>query len=143
MSFTTTSPNLFLTEEEQAATKSTVANIARAGHLRLESDGLTYSLHPYAAQKIVDMLGLIAEGQEVEVVPARPELTVAQTAKFLGISEACVEELIENDVLEFRRDGDQRWIKRDSVLDHESETREMSEGLDEIVRLSQEMGLYD
>jgi len=134
----------FLTKEEQAMTRSTVAAITRSGHFHLESNGSVYALPPYAAQKVVGLLDLLGEGQEVCIIPGRAaEVSVAQAAKFLDMSEACVHEVLELGVLEYRQDGDQYWIDQDSLLAYEQRVAFKLKGLKEIIRMSEEMGLYD
>ena len=143
MSITTPVTYPFLTKEEQAMTRSTVAAITRSGHFHLESNGSVYALPPYAAQKVVGLLDLLAEGQDVSIPPAQAEVSIAQAAKFLDMSEACVHEVLGLGVLEYRQDGNQYWIDRDSLMEYDADCRRMSEGLKEIIRLSEEMGLYD
>ena len=129
----------FLTEADQAVIKSTVAEINRSGRFHLDSDGLP----PYAAQKIVSVLDSLADGQDVSIIPAQAEVSVAQAARFLGLPESSVHRLIRHMLVEYRQEGDQYWIDRDSLLKHDAECRRMHEGVDKIVRLSEEMGLYD
>ena len=133
----------FLTEEEQAVIKSTVAGINQSGQFRLESNGSVYVLPPYAAQKVVGLLDLMADGQAVTIIPAQAELTIAQAAKILDTSEAGVHELFDLEVFEYRQEGDQYWIDRDSLLEYEERCQRRHESLNELVRLSEEMGLYD
>jgi hypothetical protein len=43
----------------------------------------------------------------------------------------------------FRTKNDERWIQRDSLLEFKAKFQKRCEGLAEITRMSQEMGLYD
>ena len=129
----------FLTVEEQAAIKSTVEAFTLSGRFRLDSDDLP----PYAAQKIVSVLDSLAEGQDVRVPPPQAEVSVAQAAKFLDMSEDCVEELLGLGRIEYRQDGDQSMIDRDSLLAFGQRRARRHASLDKIVRMSEEMGLYD
>lgn len=143
MSFTEITSGSFLTEQEQEMAKLTVTAIAQSGQVHLESDGTIYSLPSVAVRKIVDMLDLMAAGQDVDIIPVQGELTVRQAAKFLGISDTCVTELLDNDILEYRECDGQRLVKRESLLEYEFESREMLAAATEITRQSQELGLYD
>ena len=79
----------------------------------------------------------------VILFPAQPECTVAQAADILGMSEGCVNELLDDDVIEYRQNGDKRMIQRDSLLEFSEDYREGREVMTEITRMAQEMGLYD
>jgi hypothetical protein len=81
--------------------------------------------------------------QDIEMFPSLPELTVAQAAQFLDMSEGCVEGLLDLGILEFRLDDGRRLVQRDRLLEYESDYRRGLEALAEITRESQEMGLYD
>ena len=139
----TVPPNSFLTEEEQAVTKSTVAVIVRSGQFRLESDGSTFTLPPYALQKVVNLLDLMAEGQDIDLFPALSEWTVSQAAKYLRMSERHLNDLLDAKRIAFRLEGGERLIQRTSLLEFELERERKHAAVDEIVRMSQEMGLYD
>ena len=86
---------------------------------------------------------LATDGQNVGLFPPPSELTVAQAAKLLDMSEACLNELLDIDVLEFRQENGERFILWSRVLEFDQEQKRMETGLNEIVRMSQEMGLYD
>ena len=143
MSFIAVPPHSFLTEEEQAVTKSTVAAIVRSGQFRLESDGSTFTLPPYALQKVVNLLDLMAEGQDIDLFPALSEWTVSQAAKYLRMSEQHLNDLLDAKRIAFRLEGGERLIQRTSLLEFELERERKHAAVDEIVRMSQEMGLYD
>ena len=129
----------FLTEADQAVIKSTVAEFAQSGQFHLDSNGLS----PYAVHSVVGLLDSLAEGQGVTIIPDQVELTVAQAAEILETSEAGVHEMFDMNLFKYRQEGDQYWIDRDSLLKFEARRRWRLEGVAEITRLSQEMGLYD
>ena len=133
----------FLTEADQAVLRSAVAGITQSGHFHIEANGSIYALPPYAAQKVVSVLDSLAEGQGVTIIPDQAELTVAQAAEILDVPEECVIGLCCHGVLEYRQDGDRYWIDRDQLVKYEAVRRWKLEGLNEITRESQEMGLYD
>ena len=76
-------------------------------------------------------------------LPMLSEWTVAQAARFLDMSEGCVQELLDDETIMFRLENGTRLVQRDSLLKFESEYREKREAMTEITRWSQEMGLYD
>jgi hypothetical protein len=87
---------------------------------------------------------LTTSGQDIDLFPVpSSELTVAQAAKILDMSEGCINELLNDGIIAFRQEKDKRWVQRDSFLEFEQEYREQGEALADIARWSQEMGLYD
>ena len=81
--------------------------------------------------------------QGMELFPSVSELTVAQAAQLLDMSEGCVNELLDDEIIKFRLEQGQRWVQRDSLLEFDAEYREKRKAMAEITRWSQEMGLYD
>ena len=83
------------------------------------------------------------DGQTFDLFPVPSECTVAQAAKFLDMSEGCVEELLEDGIIVSRLKNGERLVHRDSLLEFGTDYREGLAILAEITRESQEMGLYD
>jgi len=133
----------FLTEADQAALRSTVAGITQSDQFHLEANGSIYALPSYAAQKVVSVLDSLAEGQDVRVPPPQAEVSVAQAARFLGLPESSIHRLLRRGLIEYRQEGDKYWIDRDSLVKYEAVRQWKREGVAEISRMSQEMGLYD
>jgi len=86
---------------------------------------------------------LASDGQNIGRFPMASELTVAQAAQFLDMSEACMDGLLVLGAVEYREDNGCRLIKRDDLIEYEQECAHKRAGVDEIIRLSEEMGLYD
>ena len=129
----------FLTKEDQAIIRSTVAEFTRSGRLHLDSDGLP----PYVTQKIVSVLGSLASGQDVSIPSPQTEVSVAQAAKYLDLPESSILGMIRRESFTARLEGDQYRIDWNSLLEYEAVCQWRHEGLDKIARMSQEMGLYD
>ena len=85
----------------------------------------------------------LATGDSAAFVHAPAEYTVAQAAEFLDVSEDCVVELLNFGVLEYRQDGGHRLINRDELFGYAQRRERNYKALEEIVRFSEEMGLYD
>ena len=85
---------------------------------------------------------LMTDGS-VGIVHAPTECTVAQAAKFLDMSEGCVNEFLDDEIIAFRLKNGERLVQWNSLLEFEAEYREGREAMAEITRWSQEMGLYD
>jgi len=86
---------------------------------------------------------LVADRQDVASSPVLSDYTIAQAAQLLDMPEDCIDELLDVGILKFRQDGDRRLVLRDRLLEYDRDRKFRHEGILEIVRLSEEMGLYD
>jgi len=77
------------------------------------------------------------------MVYAPTECTVAQAAKFLDMSENCVDELLNFGVLEFKEKNGERLLLWNPLLEYKQRWAFRQAGVDEMVCMNQEMGLYD
>jgi len=77
------------------------------------------------------------------IVYAPTECTVAEAAKFLDGPEALIDELLDTGVIAFRMENGKPLVQWSSLLEFEQEERRINTALDEMVRMNQEMGLYD
>ena len=71
------------------------------------------------------------------------EYTVSQAASFLRTSERHLNDLLESGRIAFRQENGKRLVQRNSMLDYEQWRERGHAWLDEMVRMNQEMGLYD
>ena len=76
-------------------------------------------------------------------LPVSAECTVAQAAQILNMPEACIDEMLDIGILEYKQDGSQRLVKRDRLLNYKQKWESGNAALNEMARLNQEMGLYD
>jgi hypothetical protein len=86
---------------------------------------------------------LATNNQHTDLVSVVSECTVAQAAKILDMSEGCVNELLRDKVITSRLVGDERLVQWDSLIGYSQERNRRRAILAEMVRLDQEMGLYD
>ena len=82
-------------------------------------------------------------GQDVAVFPVVSECTVAQAAKFLGLSEGYVNETLDDNLIAHRQEGGRRLIDWNSLQEYKQERERRLAAFAEMVQLNQEMGLYD
>ena len=75
--------------------------------------------------------------------PAVSECTVAQAATLLDMSEQRLNRLLDAGRIAFRQKNNERLVERSSLLDYEQRRADRSAALAEMVRMNQEMGLYD
>ena len=84
-----------------------------------------------------------ASSRSFDIFPPVTEYTVAQAAEFLDKSEACIDGLLVHGAIKYREDGGRRLIKQADLVEYSQDCKRMRKGLLEIMRLSEEMGLYD
>ena len=81
--------------------------------------------------------------RDIDMSPAMSELTVAQAARLIDVSEGLVDELLKAKRVVFRLDDGERLIERNSLVDYWQERERRRASFAEMVRMNQEMGLYD
>ena len=86
---------------------------------------------------------LTTNKQDIALVPVPSDYTITQAAQLLDMPEDCINELLDVGILKFRQDGNRRLVLRDHLLEHDRDRKRMQAGVLEIIRLDEEMGLYD
>ncbi len=121
-----------------------LAALLHAGDpLRLQTpDAAPLDLPAPAAQLLLRLLDEMAQGNAVTLIPMHAELTTQQAADFLGVSRPFVIKEIEQGRLPARKVGTHRRVLFRDLLDYRARKRAaQQQALDELSRLSQEMGL--
>ena len=140
MSIADFTKSFYLSDNEQALARSTLESIVGSGKIVRLPDG---SL-PDNANNFVGMLSALADGQPIVAIPCHTELTLSQAAEFLCVSEDYMTDLLDSGQIESRFVEDCHMVAVDSLLDYDKEaTKQQKEAYREVVRLSEEMGLYD
>lgn len=128
----------FLSEEGRSMAKSVADAIARTG-----TDESVHSLPPEVLEIVVDTLRMVAGGQAVAGISLRTELNSEQTAKFLGVSEPFLLDLLDSGKITSRKDDGKPVVLLQDVLEYKQERkRRRLEAVDELVEESQRLGLY-
>jgi excisionase family DNA binding protein len=92
-------------------------------------------------QQVVHQL---ARQKVVMIIPLNRELTTQEAAELLGVSRPYLIRLLDQDAIPYTRTGTHRRIRFDDLMRYKAERDAVREqALDELVRLNQEMGLYD
>jgi len=111
--------------------------------LHRSQDPLTFldPLEPSSAlsQAIETILEHFARGNAIWVHEVEHEMTTQEAADYLGVSRPYLVGLLERGEIPFHKVGNQRRIRLDEVKAFSKRRREVA--LDELSRLSQELGL--
>lgn len=134
-----------LRSEDPAAFVAAVRDaVAHGERLHLVVGEAECDIDGEAAQGVLALLDAIASGGQVDLTGLPAELTTGQAADLLGVSRPTVVSLIDKGVLGASRIGSHRRLKTTEVLAYrEHARRDRSAALDEVVAISDELGLYD
>ena len=112
----------------------------------VENDGQEHEviIPAVAYRLLIDILTQMAQGNAVSLVPIQAELTTQEAAELLNVSRPFVIKQIEAGLIPHHKVGKHRRIHFNDLIAYKEQTdRSTSAALDEMVAISQEMGLYD
>jgi len=144
-----------LSEEERSSLRKQLrqilSNVGRGEHvgsvsLQVEGKdgGATLTLPDAAAGPLLDLLSDLAEGRAVSVSDAGEELTTREAAELLNVSRPHLTQLLKKGEIPSHKVGSHHRVYRRDVLAYKARRQEESEEtMQELTRLSQELGLYD
>jgi excisionase family DNA binding protein len=96
-----------------------------------------------AAVLLARILGFLANGEGVNVIPDTAELTTQQAAEFLNVSRPYLIKLLESGEIPFRLVGRHRRVKFRDLNEYKSrDDLARRHAADELTQLTQELGLY-
>lgn len=92
-------------------------------------------------REVVEAMG---RGQAITVAPHDQALTTQAAADILGISRPTLVKLLERGEIPYTQPGRHRRVRLIDVLAHRDRAHDAAQrGLDELVAISQEAGLYE
>ena len=140
-------PTAEASEEAQVALRelAPIASYRTRRHVRLCADGATgptVSVPRSAFDLFLEILGQMANGNAVTIVPVHAELTTQQAADLLNVSRPFLVSLLEKGALPYKKVGTHRRVRFADLAQYRREQDQRSrEALDALTRQAQELGL--
>jgi excisionase family DNA binding protein len=107
-------------------------------------DGTTRALPAEVYEALMVVVRALSEGKAVTVAPVNTTLTTQEAADLLGVSRPTFVKILDEGNLPFSRPGRHRRVLLADVLAYKDQRRtRRRKGLDELVELTEESGLYD
>ncbi|MFC9947011.1 helix-turn-helix domain-containing protein [Streptomyces pratensis] len=107
-------------------------------------DGSTRTIPPEVYEALMTVVRALSEGKAVTVAPVNTTLTTQEAADLLGISRPTFVKILDEGDVPFSRPGRHRRVLLADVLVYKEKRRsQRKQGLDELVRLTEDADLYD
>lgn len=136
-----------ITEEEQPALHKLARLLSDdpSVSLLIGPEGEVVELPRAVSQILKQFIAHIGRARAVFVMPDGPTLTTQEAADILDVSRTyLVQELLEKGEIPYTKVGSHRRIQIDDLLEYKNRRRqERREAIEEIVRISEELGLYN
>jgi excisionase family DNA binding protein len=127
----------------RALSKIRAKKAARTFQIRPEGGAERAVVVPREAFALfLEVLGQMANGNAVTIVPVHAELTTQEAAELLNVSRPHLIELLESGKIPFRRVGTHRRIRASDLAAYQQQDEaERQDALDELAREAQKLGL--
>lgn len=141
-------PTPEIAEQAQTALRAltSLPQKKRARALRVHPDGgdaeVSVTIPKDAFELFLEVLGQMANGNAVTIVPVHAELTTQQAADLLNVSRPFLIGLLDEGKIPFRLVGSHRRVKcADLMVYKDAEDQRQREALDALTAEAQDLGL--
>ena len=101
-------------------------------------------ISPATLALIKDILERFSAGEPATLIPGNAEVSDVDAANILNVSRSFFIKLLEEDEIPYSRFHSLYRVRMDDLMAYKMDRdRRRDEALDEMVRISQELGLYD
>lgn len=108
------------------------------------ADGSHIELPDELYEVLKDVVATLSQGLAITVAPQHTVLTTGQAADVLGVSRPTLVRLLESGEIPFDQPGRHRRIRLGDLLAYQQRARRArAAGLDEMVRVSEDAGIYE
>jgi excisionase family DNA binding protein len=108
----------------------------------LDDPSATLTLPPSAARMLIQILEEMARGNAVTLIPVHAELTTQEAADMLNISRPSLIQLLDQNMIEYRRVGKHRRIRFEALMAYQRRMdAERRAVLAELAAYDQDLGL--
>src|SRR5919106_2843131 len=123
---------------------ATLLTDAPGGAALVAPNGTLVHLPPAVFEVLSQVITAMRAGRAITVAPLAQRLTTQEAADLLGISRPTLIKLLEEGKIPFEHPGRHRRIRLADLLAYRDQRRqERSGALDELVRQTEALGLYD
>jgi excisionase family DNA binding protein len=116
-------------------------------HLKIvEADGSeeTVTIPAAAYRLFIDILTQMSQGNAVTIIPIHAELTTQEAADLINVSRPFLIKQLEEGIIPYHKVGTHRRVRFTDLMEYKTNIDvARSKVLDEIVTISEELGLYD
>lgn len=122
---------------------------SRAVNIAIVEDGVEkiaesplLKLPPKVLRLFADLLGSLAQGKAVAVIPKELDITTQEAAMFLNVSRPYFVRLLEDGKIPFHKVGTHRRVRFEDVVRYKEDRRKVSQdAIQQLVDQAQELGL--
>ncbi len=105
-------------------------------------DSPLLKLPPKVLRLFADLLGSLAQGKAVSIIPKELDLTTQEAAMFLNVSRPYFVRLLEEGKIPFHKVGTHRRVRFEDVVKYKDDRRQAShEAIQQLVDQAQELDL--
>jgi len=140
------------TKEDQEIAKSSIAKLRATPlsdkssiafvNIKIHAKDVVLRIPKMALDLLVDILGNMAEGKSITLLPSDAEVSTQQAAEMLNVSRPYLVKLLEEGQIPFNKVGSHRRIALQDIVAYRNKLKEnRAEKLDFLAKQAQDLNL--